>query len=298
MGKAVKRMRVYLNGRILPVRQARISPLDAGFLLGVGVFETMRAYGGEVFRLEAHLDRLADGCRRLGIGPVPEHAVLRAAVIATLRANELAEARVRLTVTAGDESVPGAGERLPRSLPTVVVMAFPLPSAVARPVAWTAVTCSRPVFSGDPLLTVKTTSRVGHVLARREAQAAGCDEALLVNERGFYTEGSVSSLFVVGSGVLCIPPVADGLLPGLARETVRALAADFGLKVWEQSIRIEDLRSGAEVFLTNAVIGLVPLVALDGDPVGGGTPGPVTGALRSAYAELVIRETPSHGNLP
>lgn len=293
----MKRVRVYLNGQILSAREARISPFDAGFLLGVGVFETMRAYGGEVFRLEAHLDRLADGCRRLGIGPVPEHADLRAAVIATLRANELAEARVRLTVTAGEESVPGAGERGPRSLPTVVVMAFPLPSAVAQPVAWTAATCSRPIFSGDPLLTVKTTSRAGHALARRKAWAAGYDEALLVNERGFYTEGSVSNFFVVGREVLYTPPVADGLLPGLTRETVRVLAAGLGLKVREQSIRIEDLRSGAEVFLTNAVVGLVPLVALDGDPVGGGTPGPVTGALRSAYAELAVRGTPGHGSL-
>jgi len=280
-------VRFYLNGRLVNFGEAGISPLDAGFLLGWGVFETMRACGGKVFRLKRHLDRLAEGCRRLGIGPVPKASDLQVAVYATLRTNALTAARLRLTVTAGNESVPGAG--VPAAPPTVVVTAFPL-SETARPRPWTAGTSSRPVFSGDLLLSVKTTSRAGHTLARREARAAGYDEALLVNERGVYTEGSVSNLFLVRERVVITPPVSDGLLPGITREVVSELAPGLGLKLQEQSVSADDLLFADEAFLTNAVVGLVPLAALDGHPIGARVPGPVTVSLRSAYAALITAE--------
>lgn len=288
MRRTVRQVWVWVDG-LVPAREAGISPFDSGFLLGYGVFETMRACRGRVFRLEAHLDRLADGCRRLGINPVPERAELSRAVNRTLEANGLTTARVRLTVTAGEERFLGGGSAA--GGPTVAVMTVPLSPETEDPVPWTAGTCPRPVFSGDLLLSVKTISRAGHTLARREARAAGYDEALLVNERGVYTEGSVTNLFVVREGVLRTPPVSDGLLPGLTREIIRELAGETGLKFREASVRSGDLLSGDEVFLTNAVVGLVPLVALDGVPVGGGVPGPSTGLLRSAYKALVVRES-------
>ncbi|MBE0465798.1 MAG: aminotransferase class IV [Candidatus Desulforudis sp.] len=275
-------MLVYLNGRMVPGDKARVSPFDAGFLLGAGVFETMRARGGKVFRIQAHLERLDRGCRQLEIAPVPEPARLRAAVAATLRANGLTEARVRLTVTAGEEAPWGENA----AFPTVVVTAFPLPARTVPSRAWTAGTCSRPVFSGDPLLGIKTTSRAGHYLARREARDGGYDEALLVNERGVYTEGSITNLFAVAGNVLVTPPVTDGLLPGVTREAVCALAAGLGFEVRERSLGRMELDTAAEVFLTNAVAGPVPVVALDGTAGGGGVPGPATGLLQEAYARL------------
>jgi len=284
----ISRVQVYVNGRICDAGTAGISPFDTGFLLGYGVFETMRACAGRVFRLGRHLERLRAGCRLLGIEPVPEFAELRSAVEATLRANGLREARLRCTVTAGVETVPGAGPSAVH--PTVVVAAWPVPKLVSAHSPWTAGTSARPVFSRDPLLSVKTTSRVGHVLARRQARAAGYDEALLVNESGTYTEGSVTNLFVLRAGVLLTPPVTDGLLPGLARELVLELAAGRGLKVQERSIAVRDLSCAEEAFLTNAVLGVVPLVAVDGRPVAGGLPGPVTVSLGRAFAAAVAAE--------
>lgn len=281
-------MLVWVDGRLVPAREAAVSPFDAGFLLGYGVFETMRSYRGRVFRLEKHLERLAAGCRRLGISGVPEPAALGRAVAQTLQANGLTAARVRITVTAGREAAPGTGPAAGE--PTVVVMAFPLSPETEHPVSWTAATCPYPVFSGDPLLPVKTVSRAGLVLARREARAAGYDEALLVNERGVYTEGTVTNLFVVRGRVLQTPPVSDGLLPGLTRDVVRELAGELGLEFREASVRAEELAAGDEVFLTNAVVGLVPLAALDGVPLGGAVPGPRVVLLQQAYRALWRRE--------
>jgi len=281
-------VRVWVNGRLVPAGEATVSAFDTGFLLGYGGFETMRSFRGRVFRLEAHLDRLSEGCRRLGINGVPERAELSRAVALTLQANGLTAARVRLTVTAGKETAPGTGSA--PGEPTVVVAAFPLSPETEHPVSWTASTCPRPVFSGDRLLSVKTISRAGHTLARREARAAGYDEALLINERGVYTEGTVTNLFVVRGRVLQTPPVSDGLLPGLTREVIGELAGGLGLEFREASVRAQELLSGEEVFLTNTVVGLVPLAALDGVPIGGSVPGPRTVLLQQAYRALLIRE--------
>lgn len=279
---------LWVNGRLVPAAEAAVSPFDAGFLLGYGVFETMRSFQGKVFRLEAHLERLTGGCRRLGLNGVPERAELGRAVALTLQANGLTTARLRLTVTAGPESAPGAGPAV--GAPTVVVTAFPLFPEMEQPAFWTAGTCPRPVFSGDPLLAVKTVSRAAHTLARREALAAGYDEALLVNERGVYTEGTVTNLFVVRGHVLQTPPVSDGLLPGLTREVIRGLAGELGLEFREAPVQAQDMLSADEVFLTNTVGGLIPLAALDGVPLGATVPGPRTVLLRQAYRALLTKE--------
>ncbi|MEW6540506.1 MAG: aminotransferase class IV [Bacillota bacterium] len=291
-------MLLWVNGRLVPAAEAAVSPFDAGFLLGYGVFETMRSFRGKVFRLEAHLERLTGGCRRLGLNGVPEHAALSRAVALTLQANGLTAARLRLTVTAGPESAPGTGPAagVPAAdapavgTPTVVVTAFPLSPEMEQPVFWTAGTCPRPVFSGDPLLSVKTVSRAGHTLARREALAAGYDEALLINERGVYTEGTVTNLFVVRGRVLQTPPLSDGLLPGLTRGIIKELAGGLGLEFREAPVRAQDMLSADEVFLTNTVGGLIPLAALDGVPLGAAVPGPRTVLLRQAYRALLTKE--------
>ena len=219
---------VYLNGRIVPAREARVSVYDQGLLYGYGLFETMRAYQGRVFRAAEHLDRP---------GPAP-HATLdlpldgrlgelARAVNETLAANRLSDARVRLTVTAGDSA---SGPALPaRGEPTVLVTASALPPAEARDREYERGWGGRRGLAGalQPLRYGRPQDRraiVENLVARAEAVRAGADEALILNERGCLTEGAMTNVFVVKGGVLLTPATDCGLLPGITRSAVVALA--------------------------------------------------------------------------
>lgn len=260
---------VWLDGRLLPAAEARIDPADRGLLLGDGLFETMLARAGAALRLDAHLARLRAGAAVLRIDPLPTDADIAAALDAVLRANGLADAALRLTVTRGP-----AGRGLPPpndARPTVLAAAAPLPAppAPARVIiARTTRRNERSALSG-----VKSLNRLDDVLARVEAAERGADDGLLLNGAGFLVESTVANLFVVIDGELATPPLSDGALPG----TVRAvLIADHGAV--ERQLTEADLGIAEEAFLTNA-LGLRPVIACDGRRVGSGAPGPVARRL-------------------
>ncbi len=261
---------VWLDGRLHPAAEARIDPADRGLLLGDGLFETMRARRGAVLRLDAHLARLRAGVAALRIAPLPSDAGFAAAFDAVLRANGLADAVLRLTVTRGP-----AGRGLPppaTARPTVLIAAVlppPAPPGPARVVV--ARTTRRNEYS--PLCAVKSLNRLDDVLARIEAAERNADDALLLNGAGWLTESTVANLFVVVRGELMTPPLRDGALPGTVRA---ALIADHGAV--ERPMAEADLAAADEAFLTNA-LGVRPLIALGGRPVGGGAPGPVARRL-------------------
>lgn len=280
---------VYLSGSMVRREEARISAMDGGFLYGYGLFETVRAYGGRVFRLGRHLERLARSADALGIPVDP--ARLADAVMETLRANDLAEARVRLTVSGGGGSA--ALDEAPWTEPTVLVVATryrPLPEDVYRR-GFRAVMSSIRRNSQSPLPSMKCTSFLESLLARRQARVAGADEAVCLNERGLVAEASMSNIFVVKDGRLRTPGVDSGILPGVTREAVLEMAAGAGIGREEGDITAHELFAADEVFLTNSVMELMPLTELAGRPVGSGVRGAVTLRLMAAYRELVSRET-------
>jgi len=280
---------VYLNGALVPRSQARISPFDLGFLYGYGLFETMRAYSGHIFRLELHLERLVGSARLLGI-PLNTRDLERACYD-TLKANNLANARIRLTVSIGEGEATPNPPKHPK--PTVLVIAAsytPPPTEVYRN-GYKAVVSPTRQNSQSPLSHLKTVNYLNQLLARREAKEKGADEAILLNERGFLCEGSTNNVFLVSKGNLTTPDEESGCLPGITRQVVIELAKELGLKVAEREVRLEELLNADEAFLTSSLIELMPLTEVNSEPIGRGKRGKVTERLMSAYKEAEARET-------
>jgi branched-chain amino acid aminotransferase len=281
---------IYLNGDFIPRSQAKLSPFDHGLLYGYGLFETMRSYGGSIFRLDRHLARLSHAADTLGIASKLTAFDLEKACYEVLRANNLTEARLRLTVSAGE------GDITPNpatcSSITVFIAArklVPLPPENYER-GYTAVLSSWRRNSQSLLSRLKSTCYLENVLARQEAMTAGADEALLLNERGFVVEGSTTNIFIANGEMLVTPSTESGVLPGITREAVLELAESMGIMPVVRQVEMGELLRADEAFLTNSVLEIMPLTRLDDKPIGSGRPGPLTKRLMSAYKELVIKE--------
>ena len=283
-------LQVWVDGELIPADRAVVSVYDRGFRTGEGVFETLRAYGRHVFRLQAHLDRARAGAEELGFDPGPAPR-LAEAVQATANANhdafEGADTALRLTISAGridpDSPIPGR----PVGAPTVVVTSHPL--AVTTDVA-TAVT----VPLARELPHVKAVSYLVAVTAKRRARDLGADEALLTDGRGHVLEGASSNVFAVLGTTLVTPPTRSGLLAGVTRGVVLELARAQGLEAVERPLGVEELTGADEAFLTSTTRELVALTRVDGHRIGAGGAGEVVTRLRRAYAEEVARERAAH----
>ncbi|HEX74689.1 MAG TPA: hypothetical protein G4N93_06025 [Dehalococcoidia bacterium] len=282
---------VYLNGSLIPRSQARISVLDYGFLYGFGLFETMRAYKGQVFRLDSHLSRLVCAAEVLEF-PI-KVTDLRDAVMATIQANQLGDARIRIAVSIGEGSMvpdPGTCKQ-----PTVLILAgdyHPYPEQIYQQ-GFRAVISSIRRNSQSPLSRLKSANYLENILARQEARAAGANEALCLNEKGLLAEASMSNIFLVNDGMLRTPGKENGILPGITREVVLEMAPQLGIATFEQDIRLEELSHTQEAFLTNSLIEIMPLTEIDMKPVGSGRPGPVTQRFMANYRKLVLASTTS-----
>jgi branched-chain amino acid aminotransferase len=238
-------MTVWLDGVLCDPEVARIDPSDRGFLLGDGVFETIRAEAGAARHLPLHLARLRAGAAVLGIPLAWADGAIADAVASVLAASKLAEAAVRITLTGG----PGPRGVLPAPdpRPTVLVAAAPLPPKL--PPARLVIARSTCRNEASPLARIKSLNYGDSILARREAAARGADDAILLNTRGAVAEATAANLFVLfDEGPAATPPVADGALPGILRG--RLLAA--GLAV-ERRLNPDDLRAGARIVLGNSL---------------------------------------------
>jgi branched-chain amino acid aminotransferase len=283
---------IYLNGQLISCSKAKLSPFDHGFLYGYGLFETMRAYDGHIFRLDSHLTRLRCSAESIGL----THSILtteegkqslKAACMATLEANELKDARLRLTVSAGEgDMTPDPGTC---SSPTILITAqnlVPLPPEKYETGFKAAVSFLRR-NSQSPLSRLKSTCYMENILARMAARAAGCDEAILLNEQRYLAEGSSTNIFLVSNGELITPCFESGVLPGITREAVLEIARNSNIKATERWVELNELIEAQEAFVTNSVLELMPLTWFEGRPIGTGKPGKLTGDLLFAYRKLV-----------
>jgi branched-chain amino acid aminotransferase len=278
---------VWVDGRRLPSESPHVSGRDRGFTLADGVFETMKAYNGTIFRLDRHLSRIAGALRALAIPQPPE---LRDWVDAASRAAGLPRAGIRLTVTRGI----AAGGVIPPidPHPTVVVTVTPLPTFGADVYA---AGLNAHVASGrrnehSMVAGLKTLAYIESVAAMIEARRAGADEALFLDTAGHCSEATASNLFAVMGGRLTTPPTSCAALPGITRAAVLELGTECGIAVEERPFDLAELASASEAFLTSSLRGIAPLVRIDGAAVGSGTPGPITRQVMGAYAVLVDRE--------
>jgi branched-chain amino acid aminotransferase len=284
-----------LNGRIVSESQAVVPVTDRGFLYGDGLFETIHAYGRAPFRLNEHLDRMASGFRAMDFKPAPSAAMLTRWIVAAIEKARHPEANIRLTVTRGTgprgPSVKGSYR------PTVVIM---LTRFHRRPEEHytrgvSAIVAGFRRQESSVVANLKTTAYIEQIFARREADAASADEALLLNNAGLLCEGSASNISLVKDGTLCVPdPKLAGALPGTAQRVALELAEELRIPVCRTALGPWDLRECDEAFLSGSLRELTPLVSIDGHPVGGGRPGPITRRLIAAYRQLVQRECPGY----
>ena len=281
---------IYINGALVSRAQARVSPLDRGILYGYGLFETMRSYGGHVFSLDRHLARLMHSAGKMGIDAGLDPAALEQAIYKTLEANERPDARIRLTVLAG-EGERGLTLPTPGTLTIIIVaekLVLPPPRDYKEGISAVVVSTrrnSRSLLSG-----IKSINYLDSLVAQSEAIAAGADQAILLNERGFVAECSTSNIFLVVAEKLLTPSVESGILPGVTREEVIELALTLGVAVVEEEISLAVLLRADEAFMTNSIIEVMPITTVDGKPVGSGKVGEVTWKLMGAYTELVLQQ--------
>ncbi|RJQ32505.1 MAG: branched-chain-amino-acid transaminase [Peptococcaceae bacterium] len=279
---------VYLNGDYVPAENAKVSVFDHGFLYGDGVFETMRAYGRRVFMLAEHLERLYRSAAIISLVIPYRIEELAAAVEGTIQRNNLSGAYIRLSISRGVG--PLGIDPLSCTGPTVVCMARALAGYPAELYsqgvrAVTVRTRRTPAEALDP--AAKTFNFLNNIMAKIEANAAGAYEGIMLNSSGYVAEGTVSNLFLLRRGALLTPAPEAGILPGITRNVVLELAVGQGLKVVETLFGPDELYAAEEMFLTNSSWELLPVVTVDGFPIGGGRPGPVTGLLLDAYRKMV-----------
>jgi branched-subunit amino acid aminotransferase/4-amino-4-deoxychorismate lyase len=267
---------ICVDGRFFAPYEASVSALDTGFLLGDGLFESLRASGGVPYLLDRHLERLFSAAADFEFANMPPRETVAERVALTLERAALADAYVRVTVTRG--SAPGALGP-PPGPPTVVIAALPAPP---RPGAGVGIEATLLGPVGERGAKAKSTSRQQAVLARRRVERLGAGEGLYVSRDGHVLEGVSSNVFVVREGTLLTPP-ADECLPGITRARLLELAREAGMGVAETPVEVGALMSAEEVFVTNAVQGPRPVGAIDGATVGAASPDGVFARLLALY---------------
>jgi branched-chain amino acid aminotransferase len=276
--------KVFLNDKLVDLEEARVSATDSGLLYGAGLFETMRSHNGVVFRLDDHLDRLSQSAAALSIAHPYEKSYLSDAIDQVLQANNLTEARLRLTLTNG----PLAAAEEQRK-PTLVITATefrPYPAQYYEK-GTLVILCPFRQNPTDPTCGHKTTSYYPRLLALQVAHQRRAAEALWFTMDNRLAEGCVSNVFLVKNSTLQTPPVGTPVLPGIARKTVCELAQEQSIELVERDLTIEDVLGADEIFLTNVIMDVMPVVEVEKHAVGEGKVGPVTRRLREAFGQAV-----------
>lgn len=274
---------ICINGEFFNPLEARISPLDSGFLFGDGCFETLRTFQGQPFRLKAHLLRLEEASRTLLFAAIPSFDTLQEWTLETLRRSSLKEAVLRITVSRGMGSA-GAS-------PTVVIAALPLPHLNPEDLRGIRGTLLWVRDNNElPAPWVKSTSYQRSVLARHEVAKRGAQEGFYLASDGALIEGATSNLFFIVDGTLRTAPTTH-CLPGITRAEVLSIAVEKGWPIREQPLLQAELTSASEAFISSSVAGLRPVISINEQRIGDGKPGPYFQTLLDAYSKRTTEET-------
>lgn len=279
--------KVYISGKLLDKEQATVSVYDHGLLYGDGVFEGIRVYGGNVFLLKEHIDRLYESARaiRLEIPMTPGDMIK--ATNETVTANGIGDGYVRLVVTRGAGYL-GLDPRKTAN-PQIIIIAdtitlYPQEIYDQGMKLITASTIRNHAQALSP--RIKSLNYLNNILAKIEGTDGGCVEALMLNHKGEVAECTGDNIFIVKDGVLKTPPTDAGILEGITRNAVIKLAQEAGLTVREMTLIRHDIYVADECFLTGTAAEVVPVTSLDGRPIGSGKPGPVTKDLLARFKKL------------
>jgi branched-chain amino acid aminotransferase len=281
-------MDVWIDGRYFKKDEAKISVFDHGLLYGDGIFEGIRVYGGRIFKLAEHIERLFEGAKAILIDPPLPRAAMEAQVEDSVRKSGRKDAYIRLVLTRGVGDLGMNPKVCPR--PSIIVIVddislYPATHYEKGIAIVTAATRRVGPSSWDP--RVKSLNYLNNVLAKLEAIRAGCMEAVLLNAEGFVCECTGDNIFIVKKGRVLTPRPEDSLLDGITRRTVMELAGSIDMPADAARLTRFDLYTADECFLTGTGAEIMPVTDVDGRTIGDGKPGATTLALKKAFERLV-----------
>lgn len=284
---SAKQSTIYIDGQFFPESEAKISVFDHGLLYGDGIFEGIRFYNGRVFRLEEHLDRLWDSARSICLEIPMSKEEMKEALLETIRRNGMQDGYIRQIVTRG---VGNLGlNPLQCKRPSVIIITATIalyPEEMYRN-GLTVVTCATRRTSAAALNpAVKSLNYLNNVMARIEANLAGADEALMLNEAGNVAECTADNVFIIKKGHIFTPPITAGALRGITRSVAFDAAVELGFPTKEADITRHDVFTADECFLTGTAAEVIPVIKTDGRVIGTGKPGPITGRIMARFREL------------
>ena len=278
---------IYLDGELVPPEKAVVSVFDHGLLYGDGVFEGIRVYQGRVFRLDEHLHRLYDSAHVLNLRIPLTVAEMEAAVVETVRANDLHDGYIRLVVTRGPGDLGLDPRKCPRATIIIIADVIALYPQEFYAQGLKVITCSTRRNAPEALDPgIKSLNYLNNICAKIETIHAGVPEGIMLNLDGYVSECTGDNLFVVEHGQIITPPVSVGNLGGITARVVIQMAQEMGLVVRVEPFRMMTGYTADEVFLTGTAAEIVPVAEVDGRKIGAETPGPLTRQLMAAYGEL------------
>ncbi len=270
--------KVYLNGEYLPLSEAKVSVLDRGFLFGDGVYEVIPCYSGKLFRMQDHLDRLQASLSRICLDFNYDLAQWTQILVPLIDATK--DQSIYLQITRGVAAK--RDHAFPKNpVPTVFAMCSDIKPVTELEKGIKALTMDD---SRWELCNVKATTLLANVLLKQQAIEQGCGEAIL-HRKGYVTEGAASNLFAVIDGVLITPQKTAEILPGITRHVILQLAAENNIQHSEQIISLDALRSASEIWLTSSTREIIPVVELNSEKIGDGTPGPVWQKMNQLFQD-------------
>ncbi len=280
-------MKIYVDGKYCDEKNAKISVFDHGLLYGDGIFEGIRAYNGRVFQLKEHIDRLFYSAKAILLDIPMSHGEVMKAVVETCRENGIRDGYIRLLVTRGIGTL-GLNPNRCKD-PSIIIIADTIqlyaPELYEKGMEIVTVPTTRNLHSAlNP--AIKSLNYLNNILAKMEANLAGCEEAVMLNAEGFVSECTGDNIFIVKAGRVLTPPLSAGALHGITRGVVMELAREEGVSVAEPNLTRYDLFNADECFLTGTGAELIPIVKIDGRVIGTGRPGPLTGKLVDKYRAL------------
>ncbi len=285
-------IQIYLDGKLVPASQAKVSVYDHGFLYGDGVFEGLRIYNRRVFRLDAHLGRLYRSAKAIWLQPPLTQNEMKAAIQSTVAANRLEDGYIRAIFSRGFGDLGLDPRKCPTPTTVIIADKISLYPAEVYEQGMECITVSTRRNRPDTLSPqIKSLNYLNNIMAKIESIRAGVPECIMLNERGFVAECSADNVFIVhqdlrGRIELRTPPISAGALEGITRDAVIELAEKMGVKVAEKNLTLFDLYNAREAFLTGSGAEVVPMTRLDMREIGDGKPGEITKQLMAAYAEL------------
>lgn len=284
-------MKIYLDGKFVDSNDAKVSVFDHGLLYGDGVFEGIRLYGGNIFRLDEHLERLEYSAKAIMLQLPGTRAEIAEATCETCRQNGLTDAYIRLVVTRGVGDLGLAPWLCPKPTMFIIASKISLYPKEYYETGLSIVTVpTRRINPAALPPTVKSLNYLNNILGKIEAKQAGALEAIMLNDQGYVAECTADNVFIVQKGEIITPSASQGALKGVTRSTIIDIAKDLGIPLREANMTRYDVWCADECFLTGSGAEVIPTVKLDGREIGTGKPGPVTKRVLEEFRKRVLVE--------